>query len=144
MIEPIADIAGAKRALRIFLVHAEGKLDAELFDQVEALVDSPSPVDAICKTAELLYARRDDLELPIADEARELVAALAAFAAENGWHGMAINNRGGLIAQAMKRELAIKIPAGQAKPQKPDEDPAPLDHYVVAPAEEAVPAAPQG
>ena len=133
---PIEDITAAKRALRRYATEAEGKLPADTFEQLEKLVDSPSPVDAIARTAELLYARRDELD----DNGRTLVAQLASFAAVNAWHDMALNNRGGLIAQAMNRDMGGKAIPGQPKPQKADDDPAPAPELVRkpdAPAETA-------
>jgi hypothetical protein len=128
---PITDIADARRALRRFLPHGEEALSPALFEQLEELVDSPSPVDAIVRSAELLYARRAELD----DEARDLVGRLAAFAGVNGWHGMATANRGGLILQAMERDV-------EAAAVSIDEiDPAAAPEYVdAAPPADAAPA----
>jgi hypothetical protein len=133
---PIVDITGARRAIRGFLVHADGVLPADTFAKLEDLADSPSPVDQIARTAELLYARRDELD----DEGRTLVGQLASFAATNGWHGMADANRGGLIAQAMRRDMGLVVEPGQPKPQPVAEDPTPAQEFVKP--EEVAPAAP--
>ena len=94
----IEDIVSARRSLRGYLAYADGKLPADTFEKLETLADSPSPVDQICRSAELLYARRDELDAT----GRDVAGELAAFAATNGWHGMADGNRGGLIYQALK------------------------------------------
>ena len=125
----LADIASARKALRRYLVHAEDQLPDDTFARLEELNDSPSPVDTIVRSAELLYARRDQLD----DEGFTITAQLASFAAANGWHGMATDNRGGLIAQAMRRELGEEPGAGQPPFQPPEEDPNPATEYVVEP-----------
>lgn len=113
--QPIADITAARRAIRQYLAHAEGKLPDDTFEQFEKLADSPSPVDQIVRCADLLYARRDELD----DEGRTVAAQLAAFAATNFWHAMGEGNRGGLIAQALMRD----VEAGEVT--QDDADPAP-------------------
>jgi len=116
--EPIADITAARRVMRQYLAHAEGKLPDDTFEQLETLSDSPSPVDQIVRTADLLYARRDELD----DAGRTAGAQLASFAAVNAWHGMGgASNRGGLIAQALLRD----IDAGEVTSDDADPAPAP-------------------
>ena len=137
--DALADITAARRALRTYLAHADGTLPADTFNRLEELIDSPSPVDAIVRSAELLYARRDELD----DEGRTIVGQLASFAAVNAWHGMADENRGGLIAQAMTRDLGIKVAAGQPKPQPAEDDPAPKPEFAKpVEADAAAPEAP--
>lgn len=131
---PIVDITGARRAIRGYLAYADGKLPADTFTRLEDLADSPSPVDQIARSAELLYARRNELD----DEGRTLVGQLASFAATNGWHGMADGNRGGLIAQAMRRDMGLKVEPGQPKPQPAADDPEPVAE-LVPPAETPAP-----
>lgn len=121
-----ADITEARRAIRQYLAHADGKLDAATFARLEELTDSPSPVDQIVGACELLFARRDEIDA----QGQELVEGLAAFSATNGWHGMATANRGGLIAQAMRRDRGAKVEPGIAKPQKAEDDPEALSQYV--------------
>lgn len=114
---PIADIAGAKRALRIYLATSAAQLQADTLQRLEELADSPSPVDTIARSAELLYARADELD----SDGRTLVAQLASFAALNGWHGMADGNRGGLIAQVMLGTIGdASPPAPQIEYQRSD------------------------
>jgi hypothetical protein len=125
---PIADHTEARRAIRRYMAHAEGKLPDDTFARLEELADSPSPVDQLVGACELLYARRDEID----QEGQELVEALAAFAALNGFHGMATDNRGGLIAQAMRRDSGAKVQPGVAKPQKAEHDPEPQAPYVKA------------
>ena len=134
--QPITDNTAARRVLRNYLVYAEGKLPDDTFTRLEALVDSPSGVDAVCKVAELLYARRDQLD----EEGRTVVAQLAAFAATNFWHGMGEGNRGGLIAQAMMRDNGVK-PASGTTQIKAADDPEPQAIYAAEPEAAAPPAA---
>jgi hypothetical protein len=126
---PFADAQDALRARRRYLVHAEGQLPELTFKRLEALFDSPSNVDQVCRGAELLYAHRDELD----DEGRKIVAQLASFAATNFWHGMADKNRGGRIAQAMMRDSGGEAAAGQAPYGDPADDPAPEAQYVGEP-----------
>lgn len=100
--DALPDITSANRAIRRYLASADGKIPADTFAKVEALFDSPSPVDAICRSAELLYARRDEID----DDGKVLAGQLASFAATNGWHGMSEGNRGGLMMQALGRKAA--------------------------------------
>lgn len=127
MLTSLADIQDARRSLRTYLEHAAEALPAGTFSKLEALADSPSTVDAITKTAELLYARRDQLD----DEGRTIVGQLASFAATYGWHGMAVGNRGGMIRQAMCRDLGLDPEPGQAAFQAVEDDPVPNAQYVV-------------
>lgn len=132
-IPAFADITAARRAIRAYLRTADDHLAEDTLATFEDLADSPSPVDQIVRSADLLYARRDELN----DEGRNLVGGLASFAATNFWHGMATDNRGGRIAQAMERDLGRKTPNPQ------DGDPQPAREYIrqEQPAP-AVPAAP--
>lgn len=125
VITPIASITEANRAVRRYLVVGEDALPADTFDKLEKLADSPSPVDVIVGAAELLYARPAELD----DAGKVLVAQLASFAAINGWHGLATDNRGGRIAQAMARELGVEPPAGTDWPVA-DTDPTPKREMV--------------
>ncbi len=124
--DDVSSITSANRALRRYLVHAEDALPSSTFARLEKLADSPSAVDAVAGTAELLYARRDQLD----DEGRTIVAQLASFAAINGWYQLSIGNRGGLIRQAMLRDMGEEPGAGQPPFQPPEDDPAPLPIYV--------------
>jgi len=140
-ITTITDITSARRVMRRYLAHADGQLPADTFEQLEKLVDSPSPVDGICRTAELLYARSNELD----DEGRVACAQLASFAATNFWQGMGDGNRGGLIAQAMNRDMGGKAMPGQPRPQKQADDPKPDAGFVreaTEAATEDAPAAP--
>lgn len=134
--EPIADVQQALRLLRRYLAHAEATMPEALFERLEGTVDSPSQVDAIVGTAELLYANHGDLD----DEGRTITAQLASFSAVNMWHGLSIDNRGGKIAQAMAREMGAEVLPGQPAPQPAEEDPAPKDHLVIAPPSAPPPA----
>lgn len=137
VITPIGSITDANRAIRKYLAIGEDVLPEDTFEKLEALADSPSPVDVIVGTAELLYARPTEID----DAGRVLVAQLASFAGINGWHGLATDNRGGRIAQAMAREIGIEPPAGTEWPAA-DTDPAPKREMLrTDPAETPAPVA---
>ncbi len=120
---PFADIPEARRAMRRYLSVAEGVLPQPTFERLEDLADSPSPTEVIATSAELLYARRHQLD----DAGRTITGQLAAFAAAWGLFGMATANRGGLIFQAMGRDLAAGEVATDAV------DPAPAPQFVEQP-----------
>jgi len=69
---------------------------------------------------EALYGARDELD----KAGKTIVAQLGSFCAMHGWPGG--DPRPGLIAQAMRRELREKLPAGLSWP-KPKDDPAPIE-----------------
>jgi hypothetical protein len=134
-------IPDVNRAMRRYLVHAEtqmGKKSAErklaqdTFDRLEQLADSPSPVDSMVNTAELLYARRNELDT----EGRGLAYGLFSYAYQMGFHGLRDDNRGMRIAQSMARDdgEAGDWPAA-------DTDPGARPEFIRR-EEEAAPAAP--
>lgn len=88
-----------------------------------------SVVDAVCKSAELIYARTAEFGPLLLG----LGAGLTALGAMNGWHGLALNERGVGMMSALRREAGDDHPTGGTWPD-PAEDPAPLAQYL-APAE---------
>jgi hypothetical protein len=72
----------------------------EILDKVIGM--TRSPVDAVVKTAEVLYANLDSLTIDM----KELAAACAELAARHGFHGMDIDSRGDLMALVL-REKAL-------------------------------------
>lgn len=125
-------IAAARTAITTFLINHGASLAETDRAKVMEFAASPSPVDQIVNTAEFLYARHADLN----NEGRELVGGLASFCAINGWHGMADDNRGGQIAQAMARENGEKAP-GNSKWPTADKDPEAKPQFVPPPVVES-------
>lgn len=123
-------------AAQTFMMTHGSSLEATLQRHLLDALAAPSPVDRIVKAAEALYAARDTLN----DDGKALCAQLMSHAALQGWHGLAEDNRGGRIVQAMCRDLGEPAPTGEWP--APETDPAPDSRYV--PAEEmaiAIPAA---
>jgi hypothetical protein len=131
-------IGEAREGIVDFRVDHFDTLSDELKKRFKEISSSPSPVDQIVGVMELLYANRAE----VTDPAKELIGGLAAYATVNAWHGLAEDNRGNLIVQAMRRDLGEKAPSG-VKFQKPDEDPAPKEQYVIAPETEQPAPAPE-
>lgn len=84
-----------------------------------------SVVDAVCRSVELMFARRAELDGFLLQAA----AGLAAFATLNAWHGLAEGGRGAGIMAALRRDAGEPHPTGGAWPD-PSRDPAPLAEFV--------------
>ena len=93
----ISDALGAVRDLAF---NPPAGLPADVADRMRAIAAEISPVTAIVDGAELIFARREDLD---ADQLR-LGAGLISFATENGWHGLAADGRGVGILRALRRD----------------------------------------
>jgi hypothetical protein len=111
-----------------------GVMTDEQRDALRPFIHAPSIYSVVVDTCEYLYAHRD----AIGDDARLLCAQLASFAAQNGWGELGHDNRGGLIHQAMARDLGRKLLPGQPKPQAAADDPLPSARFRSAPPPEAV------
>ena len=130
------NIEALGKAAQTYVMLHGSTLAEDVRDRVIAGLGAPSPVDRIVKTGEALYAVHANLD----DEGKVLVAQLISFAAMNGWHGLAEDNRGGRIVMAMRRDLGEEAPGGASWPD-PESDPSPLAEYVPpAPTEPADPA----
>ena len=132
------NIEALGKASQTFLIMHGGSLPEHLRDQLLSALGAPSPVDRIVKAGEALYANAAGLN----DEGKVLCAQLISFAALNGWHGLADENRGGRIVMAMRRELGEKAPSGKW-PVAAD-DPEALAQYAAAAADVAPEPQPQG
>lgn len=131
--QTFASITDARNGIADFRADHFGDLPEELRARFRELSGSPSPVDQIVGVGEFLYANRDRLP----DAGRDLVGALISFATINAWHGLLDDDRGNLIAQAMRRDLGEKAPAG-SKFADAASDPAARDGYRIdPPADEA-------
>jgi hypothetical protein len=127
--DPFAKPADAREAISKFLIYNGTALGPDLLAKVLTESSKPSVVDAVVGVTELLYANRATMN----EDGRSLVGCLAAFAAQNGWHGMGGDeNRGGLIAQAMKRDNGESRPGG-GRWASAESDPAPLRRYLDIP-----------
>lgn len=85
-----------------------------------------SPVDTVVKTAEILYARKSEIDA----EAAELASGLALLAETYNFHGLAIDERGSRMALALMRDNEIPAPIGIEYPDS-STDPMPQEEYVV-------------
>lgn len=119
----------ARAALRTF--DREPGFDALPEDLRAALLETAmafSAVDAVCQTAELIYARRGE----VTGQLLALGAGLAAMAATLGWQGFGVEARGAKISAALRREAGEPHPIeGQAWPD-PEADPEPVARFVPA------------
>ena len=127
-------ITDARNAIMDFRAAHGMSLPEDIQPTFRELSVSPSPVDQIVKTGELLYARREELT----PAASALAAGLISFAVMQGWHGLSEGGRGEGIVVALRRELGETPPTGSAWPD-PEADPAPSDVYVL-PAPQPAPA----
>lgn len=89
-----------------------------------------SPIASLVSYGEALYGYREE----ISQEAQELAAKLIAFGADNGLHGLGLDDRGLKIVAALRRDLGHTRTIGDW----PDasEDPDALPRYTPAPEEE--------
>lgn len=117
----VSGIDDAQRLITTYMMTHAGALPVELRDLVIGTVSSPSPVDKICQTAELLWARRAD----VGAAGLELCGQLAQFGATWGWHSLG-GGRGDLIVGAVRRELEE-----EGATQDPESDPEPLREWMV-------------
>lgn len=129
------DIPALGQAAQTFMMLHGAALPETVREQALAALGNPSPVDRIVKLGEALYAARAEL----GPEGKTLAAQLISFAASQGWHGLAVDQRGVAIVQALQRDLGEKAPAGVKFPA-PEDDPAPLPEFA-PPAPEPDPAA---
>lgn len=123
------DLPGIAAELQRFLITHAAALPEAARENLITFGGHPSPVDRIVKSAEALYAVRD--ELP--EAALDMAAQLAQFAALNGWHEMSA--RGMAIAAALQRQAGHEPPGGTSWPD-PADDPEPSSEFI-PPAPEA-------
>ena len=116
-----------------FLVNHGTGLPDSLVAAVQLLMAAASPVDQMVKVAELLYASKDVLN----NEARSLAGSLAAFCAENYWHGLDVDDRGHKIKKAMMRDMGEPAPTGGWP--APADDPEPSPQFAHSTAQEITP-----
>ena len=100
-----------KTAVFNFLLDSPQKtldaIPADVMEKLRSFVNEPSPVVACVNTAELVYARAD--ELPA--ELLAMGGALASMCAAFGFHDMAMDSRGLGIAKALFKMPGVIEPA---------------------------------
>lgn len=122
MISVPQNIAEAQKLLQSFVMQSAAALPEATRDHLISATTESSPVVRLVNAAEALYAARSDLE----KEGRDTAAAIAAFVASQGFHGM--EERGLQISAALQREGGYKAPAGSEWPDR-SEDPEPLPRF---------------
>lgn len=100
-------------------------LDMDLQADLLATASAVSVVDAVCRSAELIYARSSEVGALL----QALGAGLASMAAANCWHGLHIDGRGAAMMNALRRDAGEDPPIGVAWPD-PEDDPAPLAEFL--------------
>lgn len=123
MDRPIETPVQGKEALMHWFIDTSktdrAKVPEDVRTKLEAYI-SPgmSPVDACVHSAELIYARADDLPVELVT----LAAALASMAASHGFHDM--GERGPAIAATLMKRKGVSKPraaSGELKPPAPKE-----------------------
>lgn len=128
----LTDISSTTSAIISFAMSGSSFLPAGAAPLFAEAASAVSPVDRIVNTAEVLYANAAAITDATAKaNAQTLSAQCAAFAAQNGWHGM--DTRGPGIIAAIRRNLGETAPNGGAWPDE-SEDPAPLPRWIIKPA----------
>jgi hypothetical protein len=129
----VTDIPSAIRALRDFGDNLPVSTPEQLATEIAGAVDEASPVDAIMRAGEALYAHLGSLTIAGKQLLRDLISLATTF----GWHGLATDQRGLRIVKAARRELGEESPSGSWP--DPSEDPAPLERYLETEEEEETP-----
>ena len=99
--DPITTLAEANRAQRAYFMTAAGALADDTRDVLDTLLDAPVRPPALVDTAELLFARRDELD----NAGRELVIGLAGFAFNFGLFALGRDDRASRVIAAMRRDI---------------------------------------
>lgn len=102
-------VSEALFALRSAAFNPPKAMPPEVAEKLAQVASEVSPVTAIVEAAELLFARRDELE----PELLHLAAGLASFATEHGWHGLASDERGTGLVRALRRGAGEEAPSGK-------------------------------
>lgn len=125
-------ISDAVAAVRSIAFNPPATLPEDIKAALLKVASEISPVSAIVGCAELIFARRAELDA----DTLAIASGLASFATENGWHGLASDDRGVGLVSALRRDAGDK-PISRSWPKEAD-DPAPLERFVKAdPLDEA-------
>ena len=118
-------IMKAAQAVQDFMLDRPAALPDELRERIRGRLLG-SKVDLICQTAEDLYANREGLP----GEALDLGAGLATYAASEGFHGLAVADRGPRMAAVMRGQEVAQEPEARAEylpqPEPAEPSPSPL------------------
>lgn len=118
-------VSDAARAIQDFLYDRDAAIPDELRTKLRNLVGpTTSPVDAVVQGAELIYARKADLDPDLLC----LGAGLALIAQQYNFHSLAENDRGSKMALAMMRDGNIEQPTGMTYPDV-ENDPEPKPEF---------------
>ena len=121
-------VADAADAVRKWLFVHENELPDYLHTQLMNLTGTGmSPVDLVVTFAEAVYANPSEFRTK---EVREIAAGCAMIAESFNFHGLAKDNRGGLMARKLSGEQVAedKLPEAKetlTKPSKKEESAAP-------------------
>lgn len=117
-----------KNAITDFLIDSTkavlNSLPDDVLEKLRTYVKEPSPVTACVNTAELIYARSD--ELP--NQLLEIGASMAIMCANFGFHAMNEEGRGLGMAKELMKKPGVNIEA-----EAPTEAPEPKAEFMAAP-----------
>ena len=117
------NMADADAATRQMLIDNWANIPEDIRSQLFSFGQlGTSPVDMFVNSAELIYARRDDLPAAM----KPVAAGLFRFCAMHGFHGLQNDNRGALAASVLDGDTV-------------DNPPEPLPQYVPQPVEAPAP-----
>jgi len=97
----------AKNALQDFLIERTAALPDMLRERLRELLKDPSPVKMTVHAAEAVYARQH-FHGDVPPEMLEWAAATASASAAHGFHSMAFDSRGALMAKVMRGQKLSK------------------------------------
>lgn len=93
----------AVNGLMDFIIDRTAPLPNRLRDRLRETLKERSPVKGMIRAIELVYSR-DQRREDVPDEMLEWAAAAAVLAEEQGFHSMAEETRGSLIAMTLRRQ----------------------------------------
>lgn len=117
------NLVDAHAALRDWALANYSTLDEGLKEATAGIFQlGVSPVDTLVNSAEMIYAKRDDL----GDDIKQIGSGIARFCADNGFHGLNIDQRGYKIADLLEgKQIEGDAPAAKDRYGLPPVPPAP-------------------
>lgn len=117
-------IGEAAKAVTEFYILNKEAIPAHIVERLDGNIGmSRSPVDAVVRFTEAVYANRDSDRLP--EGMAELAAACAMLSEEMGYHDFAEDGRGSLIARSLRGRSVSKAPEAKSEFAEPEPVPAP-------------------
>lgn len=113
-------IAGCMAALNSLFGAEEASWGEELSALFRNHMSKPIPVEQLVESSEVLYGFREE----ISADAKKVAAGVVGFCTMNMWWGLAEDNRGGRMAQALTRDAGVPAPPGLSWPDE-STDPSP-------------------